>query len=453
MKVCKFGGTSLADANQIRKVCNIIVSDGERRLVVVSAPGKRFDSDIKVTDMLIKCAKLAIAENNYNSNLDEVISRYAQIADDLGVPDIMNEISADFTKRLIKDTDNVKFMDRVISAGEDNCAKLVTAYLKSIGYDSNYIHPGQAGMLLSADFSNTVVLDQSYEKLAKLKNIKGIGVFPGFFGYSLKGDIVTFPRGGSDITGAILAASVKAEVYENFTDVDYVYSVNPKIIKNPKPITEITYREMRELSYAGFNVYQEDALLPVYKAGVPVNIKNVNNPTCPGTMIVKNRVHTNSPVIGVASDDKFCCIAINKYLMNREVGFGRRVLGIIEDEGLNFEHMPTGIDDISVILRESQLSDDAKDRLIEHITTELRADSINVEKNLCLIMVVGEGMSHNVGIAARATKALASVKVNIQMFTQGSSEVSMVFATSKADCEKALKALYEEFFEVRLGND
>jgi aspartate kinase len=269
---------------------------------------------------------------------------------------------------------------------------------------------------------------------------------PGFFGYSKEGDVLTFSRSGSDITGSILANGVKADLYENFTDVDAVYAVNPSIVTNPKEIKELTYREMRELSYAGFSVFHDEALIPAYRAGIPVQVKNTNNPSAPGTRIVNTRKNTNGPVIGIASDDGFCSIYISKYLMNREIGFGRKVLQILEDYHLSYEHVPSGIDDMSVILRESQFDKETEKKIVERIKTELHADEVTIEHDLALIMVVGEGMRHNVGTTSRAAKALAVAGINIDMINQGSSEVSMMFCVKAYDEKRAVQALYNEFF-------
>ena len=319
MKVVKFGGSSLADAAQIKKVCNIVLSDFDRRVVVVSAPGKGANDPHKVTDMLI-CAANTALKNGRESGaeiLSHVIDRYAKIAAELGVPKIMQDISKSMAALLDADMSKPsRFLDGLKAAGEDNCAKLVAAYLNATGNKATYVNPGEAGMILSDEFGNAKIIDQSFELLEKnLSKIDGIIVFPGFFGRTESGETVTFPRGGSDITGAILAAALKVEIYENFTDVDYVYSVNPRIIKNPKPVLMATYREMRELSYAGFNVYQEEALLPVYKAGIPVNVRNANNPGCPGTVIVSNRESKAGDVrvAGIACDSGFTSIYISKY--------------------------------------------------------------------------------------------------------------------------------------------
>lgn len=448
MKVSKFGGTSLADAKQIKKVCSIIMSDPERQVIVVSAPGKRNKDDMKVTDMLIACAKSYIEHGNAEKEVSNIIARYSEIAEELGISkEIMDSISLDINNRLGMSIDNEeKFIDCMKAAGENNCAMLVAAYLRSLGVDARYVNPKDAGLLLSNEYGNAQVLPQSYENLKSLRDMPGIKVFPGFFGYSLEGDVVTFPRGGSDITGSILAASVEADMYENFTDVDSVFVVDPKIIRNPKPIHELSYREMRELAYAGFNILHEEALVPVYRKGIPVRVLNTNNPSSPGTTILPSRTNIQNPVVGIASSPGFCTIDISKYLMNREIGFGRRLLQILEEEGLSFEHMPSGIDDISVVLKESQMDDRKEKRVLQRIKTELNVDDVTIRHNLAVIMVVGEGMRRTIGIAARITGALAKARVNIEIINQGSSEVSMMFGISAKDNETAVKALYNEFY-------
>jgi len=450
MKVVKFGGSSLASGKQIEKVFKIVLSDSERRVVVVSAPGKRFADDQKVTDLLIECAEQCLQSKDSSEKLEAVLARYSQIAEELALTDeIIGEIRSDLTKRLSGDKCHPdKFKDLIKASGEDNHAKLVAAYFRKQGVEAHYVDPGEAGLLVSDEPGNAQVLPEAYDRLHSLRNRSGILIFPGFFGYSKKGEVHTFPRSGSDITGSILANGLKADLYENFTDVDAVYSVNPSIVKRPKEIKELTYREMRELSYAGFTVLHDEALVPAFRAGIPVQIKNTNNPSAPGTRIVYERDNTNGPVIGIASDQGFCSIYVSKYLMNREVGFGRKLLGILEEFGLSYEHTPSGIDDVSVILRESQLDEQAEKAIKFRIETELHADEVKIEHGLALIMVVGEGMRRNVGTMARASKALAKAKVNIEMINQGSSEVSMMFGVKEVEEKKAVNALYEEFFAV-----
>jgi aspartate kinase len=449
MKVAKFGGTSLADAAQIRKVCDIVLADPQRRLIVVSAPGKRSKTDTKVTDLLIALAEKHLAAGAADKELAAVVGRYAEIARNLGLGGaIADRIAADLRARLATDTSHrAHFIDTLKAAGEDNSAKLVAEYLQSTGTDAHYISPKDAGLLLSHEFGNAQVLPESYENLRRaLAGAPGITIFPGFFGYSPEGAVVTFPRGGSDITGSILAAAVKAEVYENFTDVDSVFVANPNMVAGPRALTELTYREMRELSYAGFSVFHEEALAPVFRAGVPVCIKNTNNPSAPGTKITLERFCPAGQIAGIASDNGFCSIYVGKYLMNREIGFGRRLLQVLEDEGLSYEHSPSGIDDISVILREKHFTAAKETRVIERIRTELAAEEVTVERGLALVMIVGECMRHVVGIAARATAAFARAGVNLEMINQGSSEVSMMFGVKAADEKKAVQALYQEFF-------
>lgn len=439
----------MANAEQIKKTCSIVTSDPERRVVVVSAPGKRFDTDRKITDLLIDCAGKFLNGENYTPSLDAIKERYAEIARDLGLgSQIVTDIENNLNTRLLFEFDSdEKLMDRMKAAGEDNAARLVAFYLKSLGYHAHYVNPRDVGLFLSDEYGNARVLPQSYKNLQKLKEMDGIILFPGFFGYSLSGDVVTFPRGGSDITGAILAAALEVEVYENFTDVDSVFVANPKLIKNPKPISFLTYREMRELSYAGFSVLHEETLEPVYQKKIPVNIRNTNNPDASGTFITPTRDHTFTPVAGIAGDKGFCSININKYMMNREIGFGRKVLQILEEESVPFEHMPSGIDDISVILRKKYLDGDKKSLIMERIAKELRVDSVSFEYDLALVMVVGEGMLNTVGIAGRVTKALAMNGVNIRMINQGSSEVSIMFGVSEDDVDKAVVCIYDEFFK------
>jgi aspartate kinase len=448
MKVVKFGGSSLASGEQLKKVLQIVVSDPERKVVVVSAPGKRYSDDTKVTDLLIECARKHLANEEAGEVFEVIIERYASIAKELAISlDVVETISSDLKNLLNGDKSKPEsYLDAVKASGEDNNAKLIAAYFQHSGVDAQYVSPKEAGLLVSDEPGNAQVLPESYENLYKLRDRSGIIVFPGFFGYSKSGEVLTFSRSGSDITGSILANGVKADLYENFTDVDAVYSVNPTIVKNPKEIRELTYREMRELSYAGFSVFHDEALIPAFRAGIPVNVKNTNNPSAPGTLIVNERANSNGPVIGIASDEGFCSIYVSKYLMNREIGFGRKLLQILEDNGLTYEHVPSGIDDITVILRQNQMDNRIEEAITERIMTVLQADEVIIEHNLALIMVVGEGMRHNVGTTARAAKALADAGVNIEMINQGSSEVSMMFGVKEPQEKRAVQALYNEFF-------
>lgn len=443
MKVVKFGGTSLADARQVLKVINIVKSDSARRIVVVSAPGKRNSNDTKVTDLLILLAKAVLASKPFETELAAVTQRYAEIQQELDLDGgIVKEIEDDMRCRIRgRGSHDAQFMDAMKAAGEDNSAKLVARAFVKQGIPARYIDPRDAGMLLTDDFGNAQVLPESYTRLASLKDVAEIAVFPGFFGYTLQGQVVTFPRGGSDITGSILAAAVNAEIYENFTDVDSVYAIDPRIIPNNHPIPVLTYREMRELAYAGFGVFHDEAVVPAVQARVPICIKNTNRPEAPGTMIVPERKYQHGEVVGVASASGFSSIFISKYMMNREVGFGRRVLQILEQEQLSFEHVPTGIDSMSVVLRSAQLTKHKEQLVLNRIRDELQPDDVSIEHDLALIMVVGEGMRYAVGVASTACLALAEKGVNIEMINQGSSEISIMFGVKETDRKAAVEAL------------
>ncbi|AOY06029.1 aspartate kinase [Bacillus subtilis] len=448
MKVVKFGGSSLASGAQLDKVFHIVTSDPARKAVVVSAPGKRYAEDTKVTDLLIACAEQYLATGSAPELAEAVVERYALIANELQLgQSIIEKIRNDLFTLLEGDKSNPEqYLDAVKASGEDNNAKLIAAYFRYKGVKAEYVNPKDAGLFVTNEPGNAQVLPESYQNLYRLRERDGLIIFPGFFGFSKDGDVITFSRSGSDITGSILANGLQADLYENFTDVDAVYSVNPSFVENPKEISELTYREMRELSYAGFSVFHDEALIPAFRAGIPVQIKNTNNPSAEGTRVVSKRDNTNGPVVGIASDTGFCSIYISKYLMNREIGFGRRALHILEEHGLTYEHVPSGIDDMTIILRQGQMDAATERSVIKRIEEDLHADEVIVEHHLALIMVVGEAMRHNVGTTARAAKALSEAQVNIEMINQGSSEVSMMFGVKEAEERKAVQALYQEFF-------
>lgn len=448
MKVCKFGGTSVASAEQIKKVANIIQADPTRRIVVVSAPGKRTSEDIKVTDLLIDLAHTVIGKKPYEEKIAAVVSRYEDNAIGLGLDhEICDIIELDLKARCeqARHLTDEMLMDSLKASGEDNNAKMVAAYFNSIGIPTRYVSPKE-GLVVNDVPERTMAIAEAYEQLASLKDSDEIILFPGFFGYTKSGLLRTFDRGGSDITGAILAAAVGADLYENFTDVDCVFSANPKVVNNPAEITEITYREMRELSYAGFSVFHDEALMPVVKQGIPVNIKNTNNPSAPGTRIVAKREESKCPVTGISADSGFSILYVSKYLMNREIGFGRKLLQILEEEDISYEHTPSGLDDISVIIRSYQLDDEKEARILNRVTNELHADDVNFRHGFSMIVVVGEGMKYKTGLAASAATAIARTGANIEMINQGSSEVSLSFGVLRQYEDVILKELYNEFF-------
>ncbi|GAB3791484.1 aspartate kinase [Virgibacillus kimchii] len=448
MKVSKFGGTSVANAEQMKKVANIITSDPERKFVVVSAPGKRCEEDFKVTDMLIQLGNCYINNEPHEDCEEIVMERFREIVKELDLPErLLEEIHAKIRQVLEMSSSNTMKLNALKAIGEDSSAKLLSEYLKKTGVKAEYVNPNEAGIILSYNKGNTKVLPESYETLYKLRERDGILVIPGFFGFTKDGQLVTFSRGGSDISGSIVAAGVKASLYENFTDVDSVYAVNPKIVKNPKKIHTLSYKEMRELSYAGFSVFHDEALRPAVEKKIPVCIKNTNNPDLPGTMIIAEKEQNQKYVAGIASDTGFSSLYISKYLMNQEVGFGRRLFSILEDAGVSFEHAPSGIDDMTIIIRDSKLSKEKEAYILKRIEDELEPDTIKMERDLAIVMVVGEGLVSTIGIASKATAAISNANVNIEMINQGSSEVSMMFGIKSENLDKAVSSLYKAYFE------
>ena len=448
MKVTKFGGSSLASATQLEKVFNIVQSDPERRFVVVSAPGKRDSQDTKVTDALIRYYKQYINGKDVSASQEWIINRYQAMADELGfeaksLAKIAKSIR-DLATLPIEDNDFL--YDAFLAAGEDNNAKLIAEYFSFKGLPPRYVHPKKAGLLVSAEPGNARILPSSYDRIEELRNFDEVLVIPGFFGVTEDNQICTFSRGGSDITGSIIAAGVKADLYENFTDVDGIFAAHPGIIHQPHSISELTYREMRELAYAGFSVLHDEALLPAYRGRIPLVIKNTNNPSHPGTRIVLKHSGETLPVVGIAADDDFVSINISKYLMNREVGFGRKLLQILEELNIRWEHMPTGIDDLSLVLRARELTPIKEEEILRQLNHTLEVDKAEIEHDLSIIMIVGENMKSHVGVAATATRALSARNINLAMISQGASEVSVMFVVKTTQRNEALRALYDAFF-------
>ena len=453
MKVCKFGGSSLANAAQLNKVIDIVLADPARRIVVVSAPGKRHGGDTKVTDLLIALANTALKGDNTDREFGAVVERYAEMAQELNLgDDIVKEIEQDLRGRVaqVKDLAPAEFMDLLKAAGEDNNAKLVAVAFEKRGKKARYASPKDTGMILKGNFGDAVLDPESYTRLSRaFSNFDGIVIYPGFFGYTRDGKVATFPRGGSDITGSILAAAVCADVYENFTDVDSVYPCDPRIVeevKNGEGIATMTYREMRELAYAGFGVFNDDAVIPAVRARIPINIRNTNHPSEPGTMIQQSRRVIPGTVVGIASADGFVNLVVEKYLMNRQIGFGRRLLQVLEEHGISYEHMPSGVDSQCVVFKEQFLKKEDEHKLIQAIKKELEPDYVAIERDLTILMIVGEGMCYTAGMFAKACLALASAGISMSMVNQGSSEVSFMIAIRTADRDNAVRALYKAFF-------
>ncbi|PNZ09453.1 aspartate kinase [Staphylococcus simiae] len=445
MKVSKFGGSSVSNASQIKKVLNIVNSDPERQIIIVSAPGKRYDNDVKTTDLLIRLYEKVINKLDYVDKKKEIIQRYDDIIKELHMSkDLLSIIDHTLEQYIatLKEQPE-RLLDALLSCGEDFNAQLIAQYNNSQGIPTKYLSPKEAGIIVTDIPQQAQILNSSYDQISKLKNYKEKLIIPGFFGVSQEDYIVTFPRGGSDITGAIISSGVKATLYENFTDVSGIYKANPNIIKEPELIDEITYREMRELSYAGFSVFHDEALQPLYKDRIPVVIKNTNRPQDKGTYIVHDRqVNSKNIISGISCDKDFTVINIKKYLMNRQVGFTRKILGVLEDNNISFDHMPSGIDSISIVMRSKQIKN-KENKVLNEIRKQCDVDELSIENDLAILMIVGEGMNQVVGTANKITHALAESGINLKMINQGASEISMMFGISVDDAEKAVLSTYE----------
>lgn len=437
-KVVKFGGSSLASAEQFKKVGKIIRADASRKFVVPSAPGKRFSGDTKVTDMLYSCYGAAIREKKFADQLQEIRGRYQEIIDGLGLDFSLDQ---DFEK--IRENFGKKIgRDYAASRGEYLNGKIMAAYL---GYEfidaADVIRFGEDG---SFDEETTNQL------LAKrLEDSKG-AVIPGFYGAKADGTIVTFSRGGSDVSGSLVALAVGADLYENWTDVSGFLIADPRIVKNPRSIETITYRELRELSYMGASVLHEDAIFPVRKAGIPINIRNTNAPEDKGTLIVEGTCRQPKYTItGIAGTDGFASITIEKAMMNSEIGFCRKVLQVFEEHDISIEHMPSGIDTMTIFVHKDEF-EEKEQQVLSAIHKTVKPDHIELESDLALIAVVGRGMRATRGTAGRIFSALAHAHINVKMIDQGSSELNIIIGVRHDDFKNAIRALYEIFVVTQI---
>lgn len=437
-KVVKFGGSSLADAKQFKKVADIVLADTTRRFVVASAPGKRFVEDVKVTDMLYKCYELAAEGQNFDEEFQAIKDRYNTIIADLGIEDFSLEDEFEVIKGAFS---HMAGRDYAASRGEYLNSKVLAKFL---GFDfidaSKYIYFDEMGQF---DWEKTE------KKLApKLANTEK-AVIPGFYGSMPNGTIKTFSRGGSDVTGSIVARAADAKIYENWTDVSGFLICDPRIINNPEPIKTITYMELRELAYMGATVLHEDAIFPVRAAGIPVNIKNTNCPQDRGTMIVSETAQPCDHIItGIAGKKGMSVINIEKDKMNSEVGFGRNVLRALEKSNVSFEHMPSGVDTMSVVIQTDKLAG-KETAILDEIRSRVHPDQLYIESDLALIAVVGRGMKSARGTAAILFTALADARVNIKMIDQGSSELNIIIGVAEEDFEVAMRAIYNAFIKVQ----
>ncbi len=437
-KVVKFGGSSLASAEQFRKVADIIHADAERRFVVPSAPGKRFSNDIKVTDMLYGCYDLAEAGKSFKKELQAIKERYQEIIDGLGLKLSLEEEFQTIEQNFKNKAGN----NYAASRGEYLNGIIMADYL---GYE--FIDSAE---VIRFDENGDFDSETTNEILGKRLQGKENAVIPGFYGAFADGTVKTFSRGGSDITGSIVARAVKADVYENWTDVSGFLIADPRIIENPQGIDTITYRELRELSYMGASVLHEDAIFPVRREGIPINIRNTNCPEASGTWIVESTCQKSKFVItGIAGKKGFCAVNIEKAMMNSEIGFGRKVLQAFEDYGISFEHVPSGIDTLTVFVHQDEFMD-KEQKVVSAIHRLADPDSIDIEADLALIAVVGRGMKSTRGTAGRIFSALAHANVNVKMIDQGSSELNIIIGVANEDFEAAIKAIYDIFVVAQL---
>ncbi len=451
MIVCKFGGSSLSDASQIKQACSIMLENPERKIMVVSAPGIRKDvvPDRKVTDILLSIVENTEAGCDGLEDRRLIAERFFDIAIGLGLSGaIATELSDDIDRLAAQlDPQDRSTRDALVAMGEVSSARLVAAYLQKEGHRARYVDPREIGLLLTYRAGVTEILPKTYENLAPLSLTDEIIVFPGFFGVTPKGDTITFSRGGSDITGAILAAAVNARLYENWTDRDSVLAVNPGLIEHAVPLTEISYREMRELAYIGFSIIHPEALEPVMTSGIPIHIRNTNDPLSPGTRIIAERTHIDRVITGIAASDNFCSVNLRRILINREIGILSRILAIFAELGINVHHVPTGIDSVSIVVREEQLPLEIELALRQRLSRELDLHHITVVRQLTIIMLVGEGIRDTVGVMARAATAMAREKISVEMVVLDYFEISMVFLMRHYEKQRAVSALYREFFE------
>lgn len=437
-KVVKFGGSSLASAEQFKKVADIIHADKERRFVVPSAPGKRFSDDIKVTDMLYGCYRLAEAGKDFKKELAAIEARYQEIIDGLGL-----SLSLKDEFKLVEKNFKEKAGENyAASRGEYLNGIIMAAYLGFEFVDAAKVIRFKENGEFDSEITNEILS----QYLADKKN----AVIPGFYGAYENGVVKTFSRGGSDITGSIVARAIKADVYENWTDVSGILVADPRIIENPEPIDTVTYRELRELSYMGFSVLHEDAIFPVRREGIPINIRNTNRPADNGTWIVESTCQKSKYVItGIAGKKGFCSVNIEKEQMNTEIGFGRKVLQAFEDYGISFEHVPSGIDTMTVFVHQDEFMH-KEQKVVSAIHRLADPDAIDIEADLALIAVVGRGMKSTRGTAGRIFSALAHANVNVKMIDQGSSELNIIIGVTNDDFEAAIKAIYDIFVVARL---
>lgn len=431
-KVCKFGGTSMASAITVNQVYDIIESDKDRKFIVVSAPGKRDSNDIKVTDMLYKAFDEAKQTGRCDVAFGKIRERFRALADDLGLKFDLDELLDSIEKQI----NTSETPDYAASRGEYLSAKMFALKTGYTFIDAQDLIKFDSRGMLDAEITN--------DNVKRVLSGVDRAVIPGFYGIGADGEIKTFSRGGSDVTGAIIARGVNADLYENWTDVNGFMTADPRIVENPKIINQLTYKELRELSYMGANVLHPESIFPVRQAGIPINIKNTFNPSHKGTMIVEDYVPDNSVITGIAGKKDFAVLLLEKSMMNNEIGFARKVLSVLEHYGISFEHVPSGIDTMSFVISENEL-EDKLEKVIDGIRKNVSVDNITVYKDMALIATVGHGMAKRTGTSATLFNALAEANVNVRMIDQGSSELNIIVGVDNADYANAIKAIYKGF--------
>lgn len=434
IKVAKFGGSSLASSKQFLKVKKIIRSDNERRYIIPSAPGKRSSEDHKITDLLYLCQAHVQQGISFDEVFGLISQRYLEIIRELQLDLDLVPYLAEIKSQIVAGAS----ADYAASRGEYLNGIILAAFL---GYD--FLDPAA---LIFFNKHGQFDSELTQKKVSEILSTHQNAVIPGFYGSTPDGAIKTFSRGGSDISGAIIARGVQADLYENWTDVSGFLMADPRIIKDPRPIENITYRELRELAYMGATVLHEESIFPVRQAGIPVNIKNTNAPGHPGTLIVNDAApvtHTGT-ITGIAGRKDFTVITVEKSLMNAELGFGRKLLAILETNRISFEHLPSGIDTLSVVINDTQLNSKLE-KVLEEIEQQLKPDAVEISPNMALIATVGRGMACTPGIAARIFNALATDGINVRMIDQGSSEINIIVGVATEDFERAVNSIYHAF--------
>ena len=440
--VCKFGGSSLADGTNIMRVCEILNANPARKYVVVSAPGKRYSGDIKVTDLLYACYREAQEGGDCSQTFAKIRKRFTSIVEELGMDSFDIKSILDATEQEI---DERKSADFTASRGEYLNARIIAAKLGRAFIDAKDI--------IFFDEKGAFDEKRSYAAIEQALQDSGDAVIPGFYGTDAQGNIKTFSRGGSDISGSIVARAMNAEVYENWTDVSGFLACDPRIVNNPQKIEVISFKELRELSYMGANVLHADSIFPVRKGDIPIKIKNTFRPMDAGTLILpsKKYVAQGNIVTGIAGKKDFTVIFLEKSMMNAEIGFARKVLSVLENHRICFEHMPSGIDTLSLVIESRYLSDGVLDQLLEEIRASVSPDYIRVLENIALVATVGHGMASSIGTSARLFGALSEAGINVRMIDQGSSEKNIIVVIDNGDNDKRVSAIYHQFFVSGAG--